>query len=154
MHEYVSSFYSESGVKIYHLNKLGRERIGCEIIRHKTNQVNHYLMRNDYYIFRKPYEWKNEIKISVENEVTVIPDAYFRHDKSLHFLEVDHIQKMIKNHEKIEKYKKLKEIEVFQKKYNQFPKLVWVTLTENRKKQLLEWCKDLDVTVYVWYEIK
>jgi hypothetical protein len=154
MSEYVSSFRSESGEKVYHLNKAGRERIASDVVRNKTSQVGHYLMRNDYYIYRRPYDWRNEIKISVDKTVSVIPDAYFKYDKTLHFLEVDHLQRMFKNREKIARYKKLKETEVFQQKYKHFPHLIWITLTENRKRQILEWCKDFDVTVHVWHEIK
>lgn len=153
MKEYISSFYSESGVKIHHLNKLGRERIGCETVRQKITQVKHYLMRNDYYIYLKPREWRNEIKFSIPDVVTVIPDAYFTHNHTLHFLEIDHIQKMIKNQDKIERYKKIKELGVFQKQYKQFPKLVWVTLTENRRKQLNKWCEGLESKVFLWHEI-
>lgn len=154
MKDYVSVFRCENGHKIYHLNKAGRDRVGSDIARHKTNQVNHYLMRNDYYIFRRPYDWRNEIKITVEEKVTVVPDAYFTHNKTLHFLEVDHLQHMNKNHDKIERYKKLKELEVFQQKYKQFPRLIWVTMTENRRRQLTKWCEGLEVTVHLWNEIK
>jgi hypothetical protein len=67
---------------------------------------------------------------------------------------VDHLQHMAKNREKIERYKKLYQTGVFQQKMKYFPRLVWVTLTESRKKQLLEWCNGLDVVVHVWNEIK
>jgi hypothetical protein len=154
MSEYMSNFRNDKGEKVYYLNKRGREHTECSIARSKINQVNHYLMRNDYYIYRRPYEWRNEIKFSVAEVLTVIPDAYFKHDKTLHFLEVDHLQHMNKNKEKIARYRKLKEIEVFQQKYKHFPKLIWVTLTENRRRNLLEWCKGLDVTIHLWSEIK
>lgn len=155
MKAFVSSFRGETGENIYYLSKSGRERVGAEVVRQKTTQAAHYLMRNDTFIFYSGNEdWKNEVKFSVEGVVTVIPDAYFRFNQRRHFLEVDHLQHMNKNREKIDKYRKLSETGVFQQKLKYFPRLVWVTLTESRKRQLLEWCGGLDVIVYVWDEIK
>lgn len=154
MSPFISSFRGETGENIYYLNKEGRERVGSNVVRTKSSQVNHYLMRNDVYIHYKPEDWKNEVTVKVEGIVTIIPDAYFRHNLRRHFLEVDHLQHMIKNKEKIEKYKKLKATKTFQNNLKYFPPLVWVTLTEGRKKQLQEWCDGLETIVHVWDEIK
>lgn len=154
MSEFASSFRNENGESIFYLSKYGRERVGCEVVRQKTNQVNHFLMRADAFIYYKPEDWKNEIKISVTDVVSIIPDAYFRHQMRRHFLEVDHLQHMSKNSEKIEKYKKLKSTDTFQEKLKYFPPLVWVTITATRKKQLLEWCEGLDTVVHIWDEIR
>ncbi len=154
MREYLSCFRSDTGEYVYYLSKPGRERIGCETVRKKTAQVNHYLMRNDMYIHLKPEDWKNEVKISVPNIVTVIPDAYYRYEMRRHFLEVDHLQSMLKNRKKIERYKKLKATGAMQEKLRYFPRLIWVTTTEHRRKQLIEWCEGLDCQVYLWDEIR
>lgn len=154
MKEFVSNFRDERGGKIYYLNKKGRELTNCNVTRGKITQVNHYIMRNDYFIYCRPAEWKNEIKFTVKDVVTVVPDAYFKHDQKICFLEVDHLQHMNKNKEKITRYRKLKELGVFQQKYKQFPVLVWVTLTENKRRVLLKWCEGLEVKVYLWNEIK
>lgn len=151
---FVTSFRDDKGRNIFCLNKAGRDRVDCQIARHKTIQAGHYLMRNDVYIHYRPEDWKSEVKFSVEEVVTLIPDAYYRHNQRRHFLEVDHLQHMNKNREKIEKYKKLYETGVFQQKLKYFPRLVWVTLTESRKKQLSEWCNGLDVVLHLWDEIK
>jgi hypothetical protein len=151
---FVSSFRGENGENIYYLTKAGRERVDCQTVRQKTNQALHYLMRNDAYIHYTNEDWKNEVKFSVDGVVSLIPDAYFRHNQRRHFLEVDHLQHMIKNKEKIEKYKRLYETGVFQQKLKYFPRIVWVTLTESRKKQLLEWCSGLDIVIHVWHEIR
>ncbi|MEV5028530.1 replication-relaxation family protein [Paenibacillus sp. LPE1-1-1.1] len=151
---YVSTFRGENGENIYYLSKSGRERVGCDVVRNKTNQAGHYLMRNDAFIYYAGNEdWKNEVKFTVEGVLTLIPDAYFRHNQRRHFLEVDHLQHQHKNREKIDKYRKLSETGVFQQKLKYFPRLVWVTLTESRKRQLLEWCAGLDVVVHVWKDI-
>lgn len=154
MGRYISSFRSETGEKVYHLNQAGKDRIGGGAIRHKSNQIGHYLMRNDLYLHLRPTEWKNEVKISVEGVVSIVCDAYFKHQQRLHFLEVDRLQQMFKNKEKIERYRTLKKSGVMQERYKYFPRLVWVTLTENRKRQLVEWCDDMDCLVYVWEELK
>jgi len=154
MREYVSSFRAENGESVYHLSKSGRERVGSEVVRTKTTQAGHYLMRGDVYIRYRPEDWKNEMRFTVTDVVVVIPDAYFRHNMRRHFLEVDHLQHMSKNREKIDKYKKLKETGMLQQKLKYFPPLVWVTMTATRKKQLLEWCEGLDVVVHVWDDIR
>ncbi len=151
----VASFRIETGENVYHLTKVGRERVGCEVVRSKSLQANHYIMRADAFLHYKGSEdWKNEIKVSVADVVTIIPDSYFRYNQMRHFLEVDHLQHMSKNREKIEKYRKLKETGAVQKNIGYFPRLVWVTLTEARKKQLLELSTGLDVVVHVWNDLK
>lgn len=112
-------------------------------------------MRADAYIYYAANEdWRNELKFAVPDVVTVITDSYFRHNQKRHFLEVDHLQHMNKNKEKIERYKKLNETGVLQKKIGYFPCLVWVTLTEGRRQQLKEWCSGLNVIIHLWDEIK
>lgn len=155
MSQFIACFRGETGENTYYLNKAGRERVGCEVVRQKSNQVGHYIMRNDVFIhYAGNEDWKNEVKFSVQNVVSVIPDAYFRYNQRRHFLEVDHLQHMNKNREKVDRYKMLFETGVFQQKLKYFPRLVWVTLTETRRRQLVEWCNGLDVAVHLWDEIK
>lgn len=156
MKEYISCFRGDNGENIYYLNKTGRERVDCEVIRQKTVQAGHYLMRADAYIHYVGNEdWRNEMKFTVPDVVTVIPDAYFRYNQKRHFLEIDHLQHMSKNREKIDKYRKLQDTGVLQKKIGYFPRLVWVTLAESRKMQLTEWCgEDLNVVIHLWNEIR
>lgn len=155
MSEYISSFRCESGENVYYLSKQGRDRTGAEVARTKTTQANHYLMRADAFIhYAGNSEWKNEPKYTIPDIVTVIPDARFIHNQRLHFLEVDHLQHMNKNKEKIDKYLKLRETGAVQKKYGYFPRLVWVTVTETRKKQLAAWCEGLETTIHLWDDIK
>lgn len=152
---YLSTFRSETGENIYYLNKDGRERVKCEVARQKTAQANHYLMRADAFIYYNGDDfWANEVRFKVDGAgVNLIADSTFRHNGRRHFLEVDHLQHMNKNHEKIERYKRLHATGVCQEKFKYFPRLVWVTMTESRRKQLLEWCAGLDVVVHVWNEI-
>lgn len=154
LREYVSSFRDGNGESVYHLSKSGRDRIGCETVRQKTAQAGHYLMRADTYIHYRPEDWKNELRFSVPDVVTVVPDAYYRHNARRHFLEVDHLQYMAKNKEKIERYRKLHETGALQQKLRYFPTLVWVTTTEERRRQLSEWCSGFETIIHVWNEIK
>ena len=155
MKPYLASFRGDTGESVYYLNKAGRERVNAVNVRQKSAQVGHYIMRNDAYIhFGAPAEWKNEAKITVEGVVTVIADAYFRHNQRRCFLEVDHTQHMSKNREKVDRYRKMKDAGVFQEKYGYYPKLIWITLTEARRAQISELCEGLDSAVYVWSDIK
>lgn len=155
MNDLVVSFRGDNGEGIYYLTRAGRERVGAEKERKKIAQVGHYLMRNDAYIFHGcPDVWKNEQKLTVKDVVTVIPDAYFLHNGRRKFLEIDHLQHMSKNREKIDRYLKLKETGVLQERLKYFPPLIWVTLTETRRRQLLELCEGLDVKVHLWNDIK
>lgn len=150
----VSSFRGETGESIFYLNKAGRERIGCETVRQKMAQVNHYLMRADAYMYFLPDEWKNEVKVSVGDIVRLVPDAYFSYQLRRHFLEIDHLQHMQKNRDKIERYKRLRDTGSFQERLRYFPRLVWVTVTESRKRQLMELCSGLDSMIYTWADIR
>jgi len=154
MNALISSFRGETGESVFYLSKAGRERIGSDITRQKMNQVNHYLMRADVYIHLRPEDWKNEVKISVGDIVRITPDAYFSYQLRRHFLEVDHLQSMSKNKDKIERYKKLQSTGSFQERLRYFPRLIWVTMTETRKKQLMELCNGLDTIVYTWADIR
>jgi hypothetical protein len=139
--------YLREGEKVYYLNKEGRERVQCKKICKKNVQVQHYLMRNEAYIaFGQPSTWKNEVKFGLKDVAVIIADAVFQKDGIYHAVEIDHTQKMTKNNAKIEKYRRLM-------KETQF-KLIWVTTTEYRRKQLVKLCEGMDVQVYTIKDFK
>lgn len=141
--EYLSSF--KDGENIYYLNKEGRERVNSKKILKKTTQARHYIMRNSIYIaYGCPSSWRNEIKLEVPKHVKVIADALFQKDKRYHIVEVDHTQKMSKNKSKVERYRKLIDLGVFQIQ----PKFIWITTTELRRKQLTSLCEGLDAQIF------
>jgi len=151
---YLSSFREDSNPTIYYLNKEGRKYVNCEKIRRKNKFVNHYLMRNDFYIYMGyPHEWENEMKVS-DGTFEVICDSYFKKDGKYHFLEVDCTQKMSVNKKKIEQYKGLMREGKLTKKLGYFPKLMWLTTTELRRKQLTTLCKGLPYGVYTVSDIR
>ncbi|WP_309121513.1 replication-relaxation family protein [Paenibacillus sp.] len=155
MDHLLGSWRCETGETIFYLNKYGRERVGAEKARQKIAQVGHYLMRNDFYIrIGAPESWRNEVRYKVEGVLTIVADAVYQVNGRRHFLEVDHLQTMAQNEAKIEKYRLLRSLGVLQERLKYFPRLVWVTLTEGRRKQLAGWCEGLDVTIHLWDEIR
>jgi hypothetical protein len=150
---YLSS-YREEYSTIYYLNANGRAYVNSDKIRKKTNFVQHVLMRNEFYIHAGfPFDWKNEIQLS-DGEITVICDALFKWKDKYHVLEVDRAQNMKDNRKKIENYKGLFKNGVTTEHFGYFPKLVWVTTSELRKRRLIELCKGLPYAVYIINEIK
>ncbi|WP_355483583.1 replication-relaxation family protein [Peribacillus simplex] len=144
MSDYLSSFRQHEN--IYYLNKAGRERVGCEKVMKKTLQATHYLMRNELFIaFGCPANWKSEVKLEIPAMVSVVADAFFVRDGVYHIFEVDHIQKMTVNREKVKKYRKLLELNVFEKR----PVFVWLTTTEYRRKQLAKLCDGMNAKIYL-----
>jgi hypothetical protein len=135
------------GENVYYLSRAGRDRVEASKVRKKTLQAIHYIMRNEAYIhFGRPHTWKNEVKVSDSN-VTIKADAMFTIDKKLHFVEVDHLQKMGENRLKVGKYHKLKES-------GHAFKLIWITTTEYRKKQLTKLCEGLEVMIHTIADIR
>lgn len=139
--QYLSHFREEY-TTIYYLNKEGREYVNSQKVRRKTSFVQHVIMRNDFYIYSGfPKDWKNEIKI-MDDKNSVICDALFSKNGKNYCLEVDSKQQMKENRAKIKRYLSL------YNGANNFPTVIWLTTTENRRKQLVELCKDMPCVVY------
>ncbi|WP_084246899.1 replication-relaxation family protein [Rummeliibacillus stabekisii] len=140
---------------VYYLNKIGREYVGCEKVRKKSSNVQHYIMRNEFYFYNScPSDWKNEIKVS-DGHSTVIVDAMYSKLETTHFLEVDNLQPMSENRIKAKRYLELFQNGLLAEELGHFPTLVWLTTSELRRMQLKELCKDLPVCqVYLYDEIK
>lgn len=142
MSDFVTSFRDTENV--YYLTKNGRDRVGSQIIRKKTLQARHYVMRNDVFIAEgKPQGWRTEVNVEVKGKVKVVADALFKRGDSLHLVEVDHIQKMSVNRNKIEKYRTLFSLGVIEK-----PKMLWVTTTEYRRNELTKLLRGMDHKIY------
>lgn len=138
--DYLASF-RDGYQTIYYLNKNGREYVESGKVRKKSIQINHYLMRNDFWLYSKcPTDWKNEVKISNGN-ISIVADAMYSIGGLQHFLEVDNTQTMKENRAKIERYIQL--LNSVRAKVGHFPVIVWLTTTELRRKQLEEACRVL-----------
>jgi hypothetical protein len=142
MSQYLSSFRHYNGENVYYLNKEGRERVNSQKVCKKSNQIEHYLMRNDLYItLGRPVNWRNEIRIKVE-EISVIADAHFEDLRgTVNVIEVDNTQKMSENKKKVEKYREI--VKLTGRKF----KFHWITTTHYRQKQLIDINQGLDISV-------
>lgn len=129
---------------IYYLSREGKDYVDCDKVRRKGGHVNHAIMRNDMWFFNEcPKKWKNEIKVS-DGYATVIVDAMFTDNwDRRHFLEVDSIQKMKENRDKIKRYKELFKNGLLEEDLGHFPTIVWLTTTEHRRTQLKKECEGL-----------
>ncbi len=149
--EYLSSI-RDGYESIYYLNNLGRLYVDCDKVRKKGGHVQHTIMRNEFWLFYKcPRDWTNEVKIS-DGNTNIIVDGMFSQNGFKHFLEVDNLQTMKQNREKIKRYSLLMESLVKQMGY--YPTVVWLTTTELRRKQLEESCGGLKCKVYSINEIR
>lgn len=143
----------ESHDTVYYLSKLGRDYVDCDKVRKKGNHVQHTIMRNQFWLYYNcPKDWQSEMKVVLEKN-NIVVDAMFSRNNFQHFLEVDNLQTMKENREKIKRY-----IQMIQKFYLQFayyPTIVWLTTTELRRKQLQDSCKSLHgAKVYTMTDIK
>ncbi len=131
---------------IYYLNAEGRSMIGCERVFKKTLQVEHYLRRNALFIaYNQPSSWRNEMKLEVPGEVSIVADAIFNKDGVMCIVEIDRTQMMTENRDKIKRYKRLLELGVFK----QPPAFLWVTETHYRKQQLEKLCDGMQARVFL-----
>src|SRR5690625_2086646 len=125
--------------KVYFLSGSGKNFIGStkEL---KQSHKQHMLMKNDIYIkVGMPNSWQTEIPIKFnDQEKYLIPDAMFNVENKLKFIEIDNLQAMQTNDEKILRYGKL--FKAMFRQYKEHPTLIWYTLTEIRKKKIEESC--------------
>lgn len=137
---------------IYYLSREGRLYVGCEKVRKKGSHIEHTIMRNELWMYFKcPNDWKNEIKIS-NGKTSIVADSIFSLNGFQCFLEVDNLQSMKENKEKIKRYKEL--LQSILMKLGYYPTFIWLTTTELRRKQLVEACEGLKVKVYTIDDIK
>ena len=152
MKQYLSVF--QEGEKIYHLNAEGRKFVDTDKVRKKSPQASHILMRNQVFIYYKcPEDWRNEVTFNVETRFKIKADAVFTVNGRKHILEVDRVQKMKVNEDKIKKYKELAPL-IYQKEKIP-PIFIWVTTTEAKRKKLLELCKKYGLAreVFIYSEL-
>lgn len=128
---------------IYYLSREGRLYVECDKVRKKGSHVEHTVMRNDLWMYFKcPADWKNEVRIS-NSKGNIIADATFNLNGFECIVEVDNLQSMKENKEKIKKYKELMQSIVMKLGY--YPTLIWLTTTELRRRQIEEECQGLKV---------
>jgi hypothetical protein len=147
MDEYLNKF--RHGMEyVYCLNKAGRERVQCDVIRKKTPNIDHFLLRNQLWIHLKyPSTWENEIRINVGDQ-SIVCDAKFMAKGGIPvFVEADVTQPMIKNKQKADRYRKIKAMSA-----DPFH-VVWITQLDSRRAKLNELMEGLTGRVYTLNEI-
>lgn len=128
------------GKNVYYLNKIGRDWIGSEGPEVKFSyQIEHYLMRNDLYIyFGCPLNWeverRMEFKAVGKPVMSIKPDARFLKDGTWHFIEIDRTQSMSENVKKIEEYGQLSF--VMQQELKHKPVIIFYTIKNSREGKL------------------
>lgn len=134
--------------KIYYLSNRGKERVGSNKSKLQRDKIKHTLMRNDLYIMLgMPSTWENDKTVTFNNEV-IIPDAIYKEKGIYHFVEIDNVQTMKTNIEKIKKYKEL--FRIIFNEYRQHPVLVWYSLSDFRKQKLKEACKKYGIKFKIY----
>src|SRR5699024_7321200 len=137
--------------KIYFLTGSGKNLIGStkEL---KQSHIDHTLMKNDMYIkLGMPGNWQAEVPIKFnDQEKYLIPDAMFNVENKLSFIEIDNLQAMQTNDEKIMKYGKL--FKAMFRQYKEHHTLIWYTLSEERKKKLEEACNKHGIKFRIYKE--
>lgn len=141
------------GKNVYSLARKGADLIGVEKVPTWSTQVEHYLLRNDMYVyFGCPSDWKNEKKIklkpSVGDEKILITDAMFSRNGIYHFLEVDRTQSMVENKKKIQYYSLVNPI--IKSQYAHYPTLLFYTTTPNRRETLAKLCKEYQLNFHIY----
>lgn len=134
--------------KIYYLSNRGKEQIGSNQSSLKRNKINHTLMANDLYIhLGMPNTWKRESKATFNDEVIISDAMYINHGKYV-FVEIDNVQTMRTNIDKIKKYERLFNIIYNQQKIK--PTLIWYTLSDVRKEKLSAACRKSNIEYKVY----
>lgn len=139
--------------KVFYLAAAGRKLIGSETVRKRTLHVPHFLMRNDVFLRYRPQIWQPEHTFRWCNE-SVTPDAFFVHNGTHYFLEVDRTQSMQVNADKINSYRSLCGSGLYQKRHNTFPTLMFVTISLHRQKRLRALLDGLKADVLTVNDVK
>jgi len=144
-----------NGMNVYYLSKKGRDTIGSDQEMKWSLQVEHHLLRNEFYIhFNCPSDWRVEHEIVfkpkglVTTEKRIVADASFTDKGIFHLLEVDRTQSMLENKEKIDRYAELNPLLL--ERFNHKPILIFYTTTEIRRKKLKEYCEVKGLTCRIY----
>ncbi|ARJ25845.1 hypothetical protein B7492_32955 (plasmid) [Bacillus mycoides] len=123
---------------VYYLNKKGLSLLGINSDeRKKKHQLEHILLRNEAWMWLDFPDWKTEqvIKFRYQNEEKIIvPDAYFLIDQVPHFVEIDRLQHMKNNEEKIHYYSLIAKL--YKKQKDIVPNILFFTISDYREKKL------------------
>ncbi|WP_018664636.1 replication-relaxation family protein [Heyndrickxia acidiproducens] len=140
-----------NNVNVYYLNQKGRELIGSEKERKYSLETEHFLMRNDMYIYYGfPDDFQIERDVAFQSGLAkkvIRPDARFSKDGTIYFLEVDRTQNMTTNKKKIATYAELSPLITIQ--YKKCPIIIFYTSIAARKDTIEKLCRAAKLNVEV-----
>ncbi|MDA2275166.1 replication-relaxation family protein [Bacillus cereus] len=123
---------------VYYLNKKGYALLGVDPNeRKKKHQLEHTLLRNEAWMCLDFPDWKTEqvIQFRYQNEEkTIVPDAYYLVNQIPHFVEIDRLQHMKTNEEKIKYYGLIAKL--YKKQSNTVPNILFFTISDYREQKL------------------
>lgn len=140
---------NHKGKNVYYLARKGADIIGVEDIPQWSLQIDHYLLRNDMYVyFQCPLDWGTEVKLELKPAIgepkILIADAVFSLNGRDHFLEVDRTQSMVENKKKIDYYAQVHHLLTNQ------PELIFYTTTPTRRETLTKLCKEKNLNFKIY----
>ncbi len=152
MREYLASY--RDGETVWYLNAAGRKEIGSSTTRKRTLHTGHAVMRNEVYIAYRPESWREEYAVKWDDK-QIVADALFRNVAGAYtFLEVDRTQPMQANAKKIAQYRELHDSGRWQQKNGAFPTILYVTISEYRKRRLAEMLGGMKAEVMTIEELR
>ncbi|HEK9099539.1 replication-relaxation family protein [Bacillus pfraonensis] len=134
----------------YYLNKEGHALLGQRKVVSR-NRMEHALLRNEAWLHLFcPDDWQIEPEIRYRKnreKERIIPDVKFRDEEGiLHAVEVDRLQKIKINEEKLKKYEEFTHI--YKQKYNgKVPIIHFFTVTKYREQKLEQLAAKYDMYV-------
>lgn len=159
--------------KVIYLNRDGRNLIGSDNEINRAKQMTHTLLRNEVYIYYScPMDWQNEYTLETQlkprtnldihlggnlkmsDKIRVVPDAVFKRNGYVYFIEVDNTRDMRDNKKKIERYAEI--LPLIRKDFKESPVVCFFTLSEDRKRKFQELLKGKSIRheVKTFVEIK
>uniref|UniRef100_UPI00402AA8D5 replication-relaxation family protein n=1 Tax=Bacillus sp. DX2.2 TaxID=3073452 RepID=UPI00402AA8D5 len=123
---------------VYYLNKKGLALLGLNPAeRKKKHHLEYILLRNEAWMWLDFPEWKVEQIIQFRHqgeEKTIIPDAYYVKDRIPNFVEIDRLQHMKTNEQKIQYYGLIARI--YKEQQHITPNVLFFTISDYREKKL------------------
>ena len=123
---------------VYYLNKKGLALLGLNgKEKKKKHQLEHILLRNEAWMWLDFPDWKSEqlVKFSYKGEEKlIVPDAYYIRDRIPHFVEIDRLQHMKENEQKLQAYSLITKL--YKEKQNITPVILFFTISDYREHKL------------------
>ncbi len=132
---------------VYYLNKKGLALLGLDAKeRKKKHQLEHVLLRNEAWMWLDFPNWRVEqsLKFSYQGEEKqIIPDAFYAKNKIPYFIEIDRLQNMRVNEDKVYYYSLITKI--YKEQQNITPIIIFFTISDYREEKLQSYAIKHDI---------